>query len=136
MRRIMLSLACALCPIWMNAGASDKEAQPKLEHPDVVALVKESSGLIYRHFPTNLRLYIYDKDPPGKSTCNDGCSGAWLPVVALDNSHPMGDWIIIQRDDGRKQWAYKGHPAYVLYHDSPADPEGNGVDNIWHFLTP
>jgi len=33
--------------------------------------------------------------------------------MATATSKPMGDYTIIARDDGSKQWAYKGRPLYT-----------------------
>lgn len=112
---------------------------PKLEHPSNVALVEgaKPGDLVYKHFPTNLRLYVFDKDGPGKSNCNEPCTAAWPPLlVPQGDARNVGDWKPFKRDDGRLQWAYKGHPVYVRYHDSPDMPMGDGIDGAWHFLTP
>ncbi len=40
---------------------------------------------------------------------------------------PSGDWTIITRDDGLKQWAYKGKPLYAFAKDTKAgDKTGDG----------
>ena len=37
------------------------------------------------------------------------------------------------RDDGGKQWAYKGKPLYTWSKDAKAgDKTGDDVNNIWH----
>ena len=48
----------------------------------------------------------------------------------------VGSWTIIKRDDGTRQWAYKGQPVYTLFHDNVEKPIGNGVEGVWHFLEP
>ena len=49
----------------------------------------------------------------------------------------MGDWTLVARDDGAKQWAYKGHPIYLLFHDSTTQPQGDKAENgNWHTLEP
>ena len=107
-----------------------------LEHPGQVALVESAAGWRYVHFPTNLRLYTFDQDSDNKSACNLGCSSVWPPLVAPDDAKPIGDWTVFMREDGRRQWAYKGRPVYLRYHDSPSRPAGDGVDGLWHFLDP
>ena len=43
-----------------------------------------------------------------------------------------GDYTIITRDDGAKQWAYKGKPLYLWIKDSkPGDRTGDGFNNAW-----
>jgi predicted lipoprotein with Yx(FWY)xxD motif len=60
-----------------------------------------------------MTLYVFDKDSGGKSACNDPCAGNWPPLMATAASKPMGDYSIITRDDGSKQWTYKGRPLYT-----------------------
>ncbi len=136
MRTVMIAaIAGALLPL-IAASAVAQTAPPKSAYPGEVALVQEPSGFVYRHFPTGLRLYFSDQDAKGKSNCNAGCAAAWPPLLPHDGAAPMGDWTIIARDDGGKQWAYQGRPVYVRYHDSPSQPQGDGLDGTWHFLEP
>jgi predicted lipoprotein with Yx(FWY)xxD motif len=139
MRTIARALSfCALLFLAAGAAKAASKAPDKEEHPADVALIEDSGNWAYRHFPSNLRLYIFDKDTPKSSACTDtdGCAGVWPPLLASDEAKPMGDWTVITRGDTRKQWAYKGHPVYLRYHDSPDAPTGNGVDGVWHFLEP
>ena len=41
-----------------------------------------------------------------------------------------GDWTVITRDDGSKQWAYKGKPLYTYRVDAPGKP-ASGVGPAW-----
>ena len=64
---------------------------------------------------------------PGKSACNGPCATNWPPLVAAADASPMGDWSIVTRDDGSKQWAYKGKPLYTYRTDTKeGDVTGNG----------
>jgi predicted lipoprotein with Yx(FWY)xxD motif len=84
-----------------------------------------------------MTLYSFDKDSGGKSACNGPCATNWPPLAATSGA-AMGDWSMITRDDGSKQWAYKGKPLYVFAKDAkPGDTKGNGVLNgAWHIATP
>ena len=109
--------------------------QPPRTSPEEVALIEDGAkGLSVRHFPTSLPLYTFDDDPPGVSTCKDGCATAWPPVRGGPDSKPFGDWTLVTRDDGAPQWAFKGKPLYVRYHDRPTAPSGDGVDGRWRLL--
>jgi predicted lipoprotein with Yx(FWY)xxD motif len=55
-----------------------------------------------------MTLYTFDKDSAGKSACNGPCATNWPPVLVSDTAKPMGAWSVVTRDDGLKQWAYKG----------------------------
>jgi len=105
---------------------ADNEAPIKMEHPGDTALSQAEAGkFVYKSFPALTRLYVYDKDSPGKSECNSGCSSAWPPLLvsAGETKGQVGDWSIIQRADGRRQWAYKNQPVYTRYHDMAPDKE-------------
>ncbi len=81
-----------------------------------------------------MTLYTFDKDAAGagKSVCNGQCAINWPPLLAADSDRAAADWSIVTRDDGRKQWAYKGKPVYYWVKDQkPGDRTGDGVNNAW-----
>ena len=81
-----------------------------------------------------MTLYTFDKDAAGsgKSVCNGPCAGNWPPLMAMDGDSASGDWSIVTRDDGKKQWAFKGKPLYFWIKDQkPGDTTGDGVNNVW-----
>lgn len=83
-------------------------------------------------------LYVFDKDSAGKSACNGPCAGNWSPLMATASSSAVGDYTTITRDDGSKQWAYKGRPLYTWHNDkAPGDISGDGLLNgAWHIAQP
>ncbi len=77
-----------------------------------------------------MTLYTFDKDTVGKSVCNGQCATNWPPALASDDAKPMAPWTIVVRDDGLKQWAYKGKPVYAFAKDGkPGDTTGDGFLN-------
>jgi predicted lipoprotein with Yx(FWY)xxD motif len=89
--------------------------------------------------PNGMTLYTFDKDVPGsgKSVCNGPCATNWPALVATDTDMPSGDFSIITRDDGKKQWAAKGMPLYYWVKDSkPGDKTGDGVNKVWQVAKP
>ncbi|CAM5789012.1 COG4315 family predicted lipoprotein [Rhizobacter fulvus] len=86
-----------------------------------------------------MTLYTFDKDTAGsgKSVCNGACATNWPPLMAADTDKPAGDYSIVTRDDGKKQWALKGKPLYYWAKDTKAgDKTGDGVLGIWHTAKP
>ncbi|MCP5268263.1 MAG: hypothetical protein H6943_04385 [Zoogloeaceae bacterium] len=82
-----------------------------------------------------MTLYTFDKDVAGdgKSVCNGPCATNWPPLLAAAGDHAAGDWSIITRDDGKRQWAWKGKPLYFWIKDQkPGDTTGDGVNKVWH----
>lgn len=81
-----------------------------------------------------MTLYTFDKDAlgSGKSTCNGPCATNWPPLLAAADAKSSGDYTIITRDDGARQWAYKGKPLYLWIKDTkPGDRTGDGFNNAW-----
>ena len=68
-----------------------------------------------------------------KQVCaTSGCKIAWVPVPAAALASPMGDFTIVGRADGTRQWAYKKQPLYTYSGDAlPGDALGAGVDPRW-----
>ena len=85
-----------------------------------------------------MTLYTFDKDTaPGKSMCMGGCAAKWPMASADEYDKASGDWSIIKRDGGKRQWAYKGHPLYRWSMDKKAgDATGDGMGGMWHVAKP
>jgi predicted lipoprotein with Yx(FWY)xxD motif len=99
------------------------------------APVKYSDGVMTES--RGMTLYTFDKDPvgAGKSVCNGPCAKNWPPFMATSSDKASGDWSIITRDDGSRQWAYKGKPLYLWAKDmKPGDKTGDGVNKVWHVV--
>ena len=84
-----------------------------------------------------MTLYTFDKDADGKSACNGPCAANWPVFTATSTATPVG-WSTITRDDGAKQWAYKGKPLYTFAKDEkPSEVKGDGfLNGAWHVATP
>ena len=89
--------------------------------------------------PNGMTLYTFDRDVTGsgKSVCNGPCATNWPPLMAAETDKASGDYTVITRDDGKKQWAMKGKPLYYWVKDTKAgDKTGDGVQNVWHIVKP
>ena len=59
------------------------------------------------------------------------------PLMASADAKAGGDWSIVTRDDGSRQWAYKGKPLYHWTKDQkPGDRTGDGFNSVWHAAQP
>lgn len=85
-----------------------------------------------------MTLYTFDKDAEGKSACNGPCATNWPVLKAEASDKADGGYSIITRDDGSKQWAYKGKPLYTFAKDQKAgDIMGDGfLNGAWHLAQP
>lgn len=104
---------------------------------DMTSPTKFADGVLTG--PNGMTLYIFDKDTQnsGKSVCNGPCATNWPPLMAADTDKASGDYAVITRDDGKKQWALKGKPLYYWAKDTkPGDKTGDGVLTVWHTAKP
>src|SRR5262249_15436780 len=63
--------------------------------------------------PKRMTLYTSDKDSAGKSKCAGDCARTWKPAEAWQMAASADkDWTVVNREDGTRQWAYKGKPLY------------------------
>jgi len=59
----------------------------------------------------------------------------WPPAAAAADAKPEGDLSVVTREDGAKQWAYKGRPLYLHTFDKKAgDATGDNMGNVWHVV--
>lgn len=87
----------------------------------------------------DMTLYTFDRDAAGSGTsvCNEKCAVLWPPLMADAGASSKGDWSVVTRNDGSKQWAYKGKPLYYWIKDQkPGDRTGDNVNNVWHVVRP
>ncbi|MEC5400190.1 COG4315 family predicted lipoprotein [Uliginosibacterium sp. H1] len=122
--KLHLALACAVLALSACSTMSGPAA-PAATRDGVLANDK------------GMTLYTYDKDAGGKSVCNGQCAINWPPLMAKADDKATGDWTVITRDDGSKQWAYKGKPLYLWIKDTkPGDKSGDNVGNVWRLAKP
>ena len=128
MRRLLIALAMAtLAACSTYEGMMAKPAAP----------TKTMDGVLTNG--AGMTLYTFDRDvaASGKSVCNGPCATNWPPLMAAADSKASGDYTIITRDDGGRQWAYKGKPLYLWVKDAkPGDKTGDGFVNAWRVARP
>lgn len=101
-------------------------------HPGVVAPRPVPAGTVLADL-SGRTLYVSDADKPGKPGCDEACARVWSPLpAAWLAAEPGGDWTIVARSDGTRQWAYKGKPLYIYSGDhKPGDVNGEAIAG-WH----
>lgn len=130
MRNVKLLASVFILLLAGYAYAADKM-------PEGVQARKADSGTMVLADAKGMTLYTYAKDADGKSNCSGRCAMAWPPLAASADAKAMGDWTVVTRDDGSKQWAYKGMPLYTYAKDAKAgDTTGDGVGGNWHLALP
>jgi predicted lipoprotein with Yx(FWY)xxD motif len=77
-------------------------------------------------------VYSWDGDAHNKSNCNEQCLTEWSPVPAGAATVAQGEWGIIERSAGIKQWSFRGEPLYTHILDRRfRSLEGSDVPG-WH----
>ena len=100
-------------------------------------MVKADNGVLVG--ANGMTLYTFDKDVAGsgKSVCNGPCATNWPPLMATAGDASSGEYTVITRDDGAKQWSFKGKPLYFWIKDQkPGDKTGDGFNNVWKVAKP
>lgn len=88
-----------------------------------VGLVASAQAVVLTDF-AGRTLYAFD----GAATPD----GQWLPVPASALALDVGDFSVVTRGDGSRQWAYKERPLYRYGGDMlPGDVRERGVDDRW-----
>jgi predicted lipoprotein with Yx(FWY)xxD motif len=121
MKRILLCLSLAAA---LGACAMMSPSPAKMEGGVMVG-------------QNGMTLYTFDKDVAnsGRSVCVDKCAVNWPPFMAGASASDSGDWTVVTRADGSKQWAYKGKPLYYWIKDTkPGDKTGDNVGGVWHVV--
>jgi predicted lipoprotein with Yx(FWY)xxD motif len=127
-KTLFVTTLLALATFGVAQAQMTHQMEPAKAVPNGNAMILVDSG--------GMTLYTFNNDSNGKSNCYAMCAQNWPPVVGNAASQPIGNFTIITRDDGSKQWAYNGKPLYYWHNDqSPGDKTGNNVGGIWHIVT-
>ena len=93
-------------------------------------LISSAQAVVLTDFE-GFTLYVSDgvaeSDEPACS--GPGCEKNWLPVPAPALALDVGRFSVVAREDGARQWAYRGRPLYRYRGDLlPGDAHGRDVD--------
>lgn len=83
-----------------NGGTGDRQGGTS----NCTDTVQRTSAGLMSPYPPGLVLPDLDSRP--------SCVEAWPPVLAAEDAEPVGEWEIIVREDGTRQWTHDGYPLY------------------------
>ena len=132
MTRVM-SLTLSLSLLALAGAASAQDVPPPLK------VVKAGDLGMVLTGPNGMTLYTFANDKEaGKSACNGSCAINWPPMkVDAGDPAPKEPLSIITRDDGSKQYAFKGKPLYYWKDDKKAgDTTGHKFRDVWFVAQP
>lgn len=140
----VLALALAAGLLWLRrpaSGPGDWAPAPLATPPGITlqALTKfnpitaEPQQEVYAD-ADGMTLYVRDKNGARDSVCGGDCATTWPPAGATAGAPAAGDWAVVVRADGIRQWAYRGRPLYRAAADSSVgDASGDGAaGGAWH----
>lgn len=129
---------CVLDQVTASAQERGRGGRGANQMPAGVQASKMQDGSMMLADAKGMTLYTFAKDAAGVSNCNDNCAKNWPPLMAAADAMPVGDWTIVTRADGTKQWAFKGMALYGWIKDAkPGDMTGNGMGNgVWKLAVP
>jgi predicted lipoprotein with Yx(FWY)xxD motif len=132
---LVLGFSLQICTVAQAQSEDEPQSkEAKMPYPAEVALLKTPKGWTFRQATASMPLYRSNHDPVGKSLCYGGCASQWIPLEAPGDAKSLGDWSLVKRRHGVKQWAFRGKPVYMHVHDSPDAAIGDGERGIWHVL--
>jgi predicted lipoprotein with Yx(FWY)xxD motif len=131
------AIALSIAPALANGhGGGDAPPPPKpATSPAKVILTKQGPTLVDLN---GMTLYYYERDTTGKtSNCNGKCVESWVPLPATADAKAIGDFTVINRNDGSKMWAYRYRPLYTSPADkAPGEANGNATTLQWRIARP
>jgi predicted lipoprotein with Yx(FWY)xxD motif len=148
---------------WLYLASAQVHGAPGIQAPIVAAKPPTEvrmtlQGPIYTVH--GMTLYSAPSlDSPGKSECTNvelttgnhpaqrwtyplpyapgerrSCIQKWPPLEAAAKSKPTGDWTIVDREVGVRQWAFHGNPVYFSIRDEvPGQVNGSGGNYLTYF---
>lgn len=127
--RPILFLAAAIFGLGLAGAVAQEMGPAKVGQTSLGPVLTDAKGMT---------LYTYNRDMPGFSNCNAACAQNWPALIVAAGAKASGDWSVIARDDGKKQWAYKGKALYLWSKDAkPGDTGGDGAaKGKWHVAKP
>ncbi len=106
-------------------------AGPPANVPPELAVVEVATGRLLTTFE-GYSAYSFEQDEPEKSHCDAACTRDWAPIVAPQGAQPRGEWTLIERSPGIRQWVFRGQPLYRRVADHRfRSLEGSDVPG-WH----
>jgi len=89
---------------------------PSAFHPPAFQVKTITTGRILMN-SGGLVVYTSSADRPNVSNCRNECLEEWAPVLASETARAQGEWAVIEREAGVKQWTFRTQPVYTYVPD-------------------
>ncbi len=79
-----------------------------------------------------MTIYAFEGRGAAKAVIRLADQTQWKPLLAPALAHQVGEWSILTRSDGIRQWAFRGRPLFTFAGDvTSGDANGVGLSNDW-----
>ena len=89
---------------------------PPSNIPPAFKVAQMTTGRMLINFE-GYAVYTSDNDGLNKSNCGENCLRNWKPAAAPETAQSRGEWTVIERSPGIRQWSFRGKPLYTYIHD-------------------
>ena len=79
----------------------------------------------------NASVYSFERDTASESACMDDCLEKWHPVVAPALAREQGEWSLLERSPGVRQWVFRGKPLYTYSLDQTSWSQQGSDEPGW-----
>lgn len=131
----------------LHTYAKDREAKDILGHgqngvwtavvlerapgvPSWLSAEQTDLGLVYAN-ADGMTIYTPNDHEELKraQTCPSDCMEEfWRPILAEPHESSIGEWVVIENEEGQRQWSFRGNLLYTHTRDQrPGDMIGNGI---------
>jgi len=142
--RIMGWILAAVCVVALTGVAAARVAHRASSTTLTTEKAKPGTVIVTS---TRRALYLFTKDPSGRSTCAGACAKAWPPLIANGKvTVARGSGLkasllgTTRRSDHRLQVTYDHHPLYMFGGDHRAGQiNGEGASAFhghWYLVSP
>jgi len=112
-------MAGVFCAVGATVAVGAEAVRTPLSTPPGITLIdviSPADAFLWRSLggPDGQPLFTHDADSPGKSVCDAACATEFPPYIAAAGAAPFGEWSLVRRDDGKRQWAYRDKPLYFF----------------------
>ena len=156
-RRWMLAVAAALALVACGDDAPSAEegrAPDQSDRSRAVPVVKVPMGTRIEvgdsefgtmlFGPRDQAIYVFERDPKGKTVCYGECALAWPPVLTKGKPRAakgVGTSLLgtVRRRGGKRQVTYAGKPLYYYAHEGPGEVRCHNVNlngGFWWVVAP
>ena len=121
-----------------------KPREEKSARPGTAVHVDDSEFGTMIFGPRNQAIYIFQRDPTGKTVCYGECATAWPPVLTRGEPRAQGAAKrsllgTVKRRDGGRQVTYAGKPLYYYANEGPGEVRCHNVNlngGLWWVVAP